>query len=91
VTLEKAVWVGLLSGRREDLAEIVFTAPIAQSRAGGSSAFLAYASDSRRYCAKTLNSLQHPRVSSSQADLPWTDSTLKAISSGSTGAAVSAR
>jgi hypothetical protein len=60
--VERADWNGLVSDQRRADAEIRLVAPLRQSTAGGSGAFLARADDGERYWVKTLNNCQSARV-----------------------------
>jgi len=58
----RADWAGLLSGQRVGTAEVALKAPLIQSTAGGSGAFLGLADNHHRYWIKPLNNLQGQRV-----------------------------
>ena len=60
--MHRADWNGLLTGQRPTSAEVRLKAPLQQSSAGGSGAFLGLADDRRRYWIKPLNNAQGQRV-----------------------------
>lgn len=51
-----------MAGIRKNDSELTLVAPLQQSTAGGSGAFLGLANDQHRYWIKTLNNLHSPRV-----------------------------
>ena len=55
-------WQGLISGRSDPESAIRVEIPLAQSRAGGSGAFLALGSDNQRWWIKTANNSQGERI-----------------------------
>lgn len=61
-TIARSDWEGLLEGRRRSSADVALVMPLQDSDSGGSGAFLALASDERRYWIKPLNNCQGERV-----------------------------